>query len=171
LIKSAICSNLSIAYAQKGDEIEAMKYAELAHSAMPTYPELDPFSQCIRFNHSALDTGEGIAYLYLAEHSPKSDYAQKAYDAFDEATNKQAVGPDDLCSSLIRKADAARALGDMRGCMTYLTDGFRIAVEMDSIRRFSQAGDVVGKMPPEWLRETAVQKLQKDITHAIVMHR
>ncbi len=171
LSRSAIYSNLSIAYAQEGDEVEAMKYAEMARSAMPTYPELDLFSQYIRFNHSGLDLLEGIAFLYLAGHAPKSDYAQKAHDAFDEAASKQAVGPDDRCSSLIRRADAARALGDMNGFVGDLTDGFRIAFEMDSIRRFSQASDVISSVPPEWKQETAVQDLQKDISHAIVVAR
>src|SRR5437763_14485567 len=43
LNRSSICISLSVAYAQKGDEIQARKYAEMARKAMPTYPELDPF--------------------------------------------------------------------------------------------------------------------------------
>ncbi len=68
----------------------------------------------------------------------------------------------------IRKADAARALGEMRKCVTCLTDGVEIAV---SLMRLSEAGAVIGKMPEEWQQETAVQDLYKHISRAIAVAR
>ena len=88
--------------------------------------------------------------LSQATHTSAKEYAGQAY---------------------IRKADAARLLGDMREVVDGLTEGFRIAGEIDSMQRFSEAGDVISNMPDAWKRETAVQNLQKDISHAIVVAR
>ena len=108
-------------------------------------------------------------YLHLAEHFPKSEYAQLAYDALVAYTGKQAIDRDSLSASLIKKADAARALGDMRGCITCLTDGFRIGVELDCLRRLIDASDVMERVP--WKQEKAVQELQKDISQALIVAR
>jgi transcriptional regulator with XRE-family HTH domain len=173
LSRSGIYSLLSISYAQDNTqanyETKAREYAESAHMAMPTHPELDPFYQCIQFGQAELDQQEGKMYLHLAESSPNSDYAQRAYDAFEQSTSKQAMNQGYLSGSLIKKADAARALGDMDEFVEVLTKGFRIGVEIDSIRRLSEAHDVLRRMPGKWQKETAVQNLQKDISQAIIV--
>ena len=166
LVKSGIYSNLSIAHAQEGDETEALKYAGMAISVMPTHSELDPFYQCIQFGPSELDQLEGKTYLCLAGHFPNSCYAELAYYTFEKSTSNP-MNQGYLSGSLIKKADAARAFGDMGECVTCLSDGFHTAVEADSIRRINEARDVISNMPQEWKQETAVQKLQKEIIHAI----
>ena len=169
--RSGIYSNLSIAYAQEGDEGESRKYAELAHMVMPEYPELDPFHRCVRWNHSALNDLIGVAHLALAGHFPDSDYAQLAYNAFDEAVNRETISKSTLGGTLTRRADAACALGDMKGCVEDLTEGLCIAVKFDSLNHITKAANVISRVPPEWKQETSVQKLQKEITHAIAEHR
>ena len=70
--------------------------------------------------------------------------------------------------ALIKKADAARALGDMRECVGCLEEGLSVS---GTKRRASEASGVIGRVPPEWKQETAVQQLHKEITHAIAVHR
>jgi tetratricopeptide (TPR) repeat protein len=171
LVRSAIYGSLSVAYAQNGDETEAREYAEMARTAMPSHPELDFWYRCIQFNASGLDKYKAIMCLHLADHFPESDYAQKAYDALEESTSKQPLNQSSLGQALIKKADAAHSLGDMRGCMADLTKGFRIGDELKSLRRLIEAHNVISNMSEKWKRETAVKDLQKDITHAIVIVR
>jgi hypothetical protein len=175
LSRSGICSLLSIAYAQEKTqdnyETKAREYAELARMTMPKHPELDPFYHCINFGQSELDQQEGKMYLHLAEKLPNRSYAQLAYDAFDKSTSKQALNQGYRGGALIKKADAARALGDMREFVTCMEEGLHIAIEIDSKRRISEADDIMGYIPEKWQRETAVQELQKDISHAIVIAR
>jgi tetratricopeptide (TPR) repeat protein len=168
LTRSAIYSDLSNAYAQEGNEGEARKYIELAHMVMPDYPELDPFYQLNAMSKSELYQFDGRVYLYLAKHFPDSDYAQLALDIVEQSASMQPMNPYYESGSLIKKADALRALGDMRGCMACLTDGFTIAGKVGIIKKMSEASGVIGDMPQEWKQEAAVQKLQKDITHAIL---
>ena len=171
LIMSKIYSNLSIAYAQKGNEIEAMKYAVMARSAMPEHPELDPSYQYSRGGHAELDQYEGRTRLFLADSLSSRNYAREAYEAFDESTNKQAVSRGMQAQAYIRKADAARAMGEMRECIDCMTKGVDIATERVSLDRLAYAHDIIGRMPTEWKQETDIQDLRKDITHTIVVAR
>ncbi len=171
LSRSAICTDLSIAYAQQGDEIGAMKHAEMARNAMSQASELDPLRQCIMRGPAELDQLVGKVCLYLAEYFPDSDYAQLAYNAFDESMSKQAMNQALLGQTYIRKADAARALGYMDECVTCLTEGFHIGDEIKSLKRLMEASDVISNMSDAWKKETSVQDLQKDITHVIIVVR
>ena len=139
--------------------------------AMPTSPELDPFYPCIQFGQAELDQLVGKACLHLAGHFPESDYAQLAYNIFEQSMSKQAMNEGYASGLLIKKADAARALGDMKGFVGDLTEGFHIGVEIDNLRRLMEASNVIGNMPEKWQQEKSVQDLQKDITHAIVARR
>ena len=114
---------------------------------------------------------DGRAYLYLARHFPDGDYAQLALDVVEQSASMQPMNPYYESGSLIKKADALRSLGDMRGCMACLTDGVTIADKMGIIKKMSEASNVIGNMPPEWQQEKDVKKLQKDITQAIVIVR
>ena len=178
LSRSGIYIDLSIAHAQdknennaRENEKKARDYAELARMTMPEYPELDPLYPCIQYGHSELNQLEGKMYLHLAERFPHSDYAKKACDAFEQSMSKQAMNKAYIGQALIHKADAASRLGDMRECVACLKDGFRIAVEIGNIKRLNQAYDVMGRIPPNWKRETAVQNLQKDLSQALIIAR
>jgi hypothetical protein len=172
VVRSLIYSNLSLAYAQDNTqddhETKAREYAELAHMTMPAHPELDPLYQSfLRWDHSVLDSLEGKAYLHLAGHFPDSDYAQKAYTVIDVPTSNP-THSGVRGGALIKKADAARALGDMREFVAFLEEGLSIS---GSKRRVSEAHAVMGRIPEIWQRETSVQKLQEELSHAIVVAR
>jgi transcriptional regulator with XRE-family HTH domain len=171
LTQSAIYGNLSVAHAQNGNENQARDYMEMAHTAMPKYPELDPIYQCAQWNHQALNALVGKAYLHLAEHLPNSDYAQLAHDALEKSTNLQAVSRDSLVGFLVKKADAARAIGAMDHFVDCLRDGLVTALEINSKRRVSEAHDVMNRIPDDWQHETSVQNLQKDISQALIVAR
>jgi hypothetical protein len=177
LTRSAVYSNLSVAHAQDKDETNAKEnekkardYGEQARMTMPQHPELEPYHQYNYFGQSELDQMEGIAYLYLSRKSQNSDYALIAYNAFDKAT-KQALDQGYLSGSLIKKADAARAMGVMDHFVDCLRDGLVSAVEINSKRRISEAHDVVRRIPDQWQKETAIQGLQKDISRALIVAR
>jgi hypothetical protein len=114
LIRSAIYSDLSIAYAQDETEADfetkARDCVELAHMTMPVLPELDPFYQCIRMGSSELDQFEGKTYLCLAEHASNGDYAKKAYNAFERSLSKDCMNRGYLGQTLIFKAEASIGL-------------------------------------------------------------
>ena len=173
MVRSAIYSDLSIAHAQdkhegnaKENEKLSRDYMEMARNAWPDNPELDPFFRCIGHSLSELDQFDGKALLYLAERTHNRRYAELALDAFEKSANT--TGKGFLVQAYTRRADAARVLGDMRECVTCLTNVVEIAV---GLSRFIEAGDVISNMPDAWKRETDVQKLQKNITHAIEVRR
>jgi hypothetical protein len=153
----------------KENETRARDYAEMARLAIPKQPELDAFFPHIGLGHSELDQLEGQVYLYLAERFPNSGYARRAYDTFDKSTSKQAMNHAYLSQALIRKADAARVLGDMKEFVKCWTKGFLIAVETNSMKRFSHAHDAMQQIPQAWQKETSIQSLQKDLSQAIVV--
>jgi transcriptional regulator with XRE-family HTH domain len=174
LIRSAIYSNLSIAHAQDEDETNAaeneemsLKYAEMARLTLPTCPELDPYYRFIDVGEAELDQFEGKARLYLAERTHNRKDAELARDAFDKSISKQATRDGLLGQAYIRRADAARVLGDMDGLVKDLTEGLGIAIEFRYQDNITHARNIIGQVPSEWLHETAIQDLQKNITNAI----
>jgi hypothetical protein len=176
LSKAHISISLAMAHAQDKDETKAKEnetkardYIEMARLAMPKHPELDAFFPHIGLGHSELDQFEGLVYLYLAERFPKSGYARQAYDAFDKSTSKQAKNHAYLSQALIRKADAARVLGDMKEFVKCWTKGFLIAVETNSMKRLSHAHDAMQHIPQAWQKESSIQSLQKDLSQVIVV--
>jgi hypothetical protein len=176
LIRCAIYSELSFAHAQdnnntnfRHNEKLSQDYMEKARSTMPKYPELDPFYRSIDMGLSELDQIEGKVYLYLAEHFSDGGCAKRAYTTFERSSSKPALSQSYQSGLLTKKADAARALGDMDECVTCLTNGLRIGVEIGNLKRISEAHDVMHRMPEAWQRETTIQELQKDISHAIVV--
>jgi hypothetical protein len=175
LIKSALYIDLSVARSMdttlENQETEAREYAELAHIAMPSYPELDPFYQSVRLGASELEQVEGKMYLCLAEHFPKGGYAQKAYNVFNKATSQQSMSLGYRAQALTRKADSLRALGYMDESVKCLADSLPIAVKINSKKSFQEIADVLNGMPENWKRIKAVQNLQEDLSHALVVAR
>jgi transcriptional regulator with XRE-family HTH domain len=170
LTRSALYSNLSIAHAQHKDEKKAKNheklardYAELARTTMPEHPELEPYHQCNYFGPSELDQMEGMTFLHLSKILPQHGYAQMAYDAFDKATSKQALDEGYLSGSLIKKADAACALGVLDHFIECLRRGLVIASKIGSLRRLSETHDVLSHIPEKWLKEAAIKNLQQDL--------
>ena len=174
VVRSTIYSDLSIAHAQDKDERNAKEneklsrdYMEMARSAWPDNPELDPLFRCILHNLSELDQFDGKALLCLAERIPNSKYARQAYDLFEKSAS-QTASKGYLVQAIIRQADAARVLGYMDECVACLTNAYE---KSRSISRLSQISGVISNMPLKWQKETSIQGLHKDITHAIVEYR
>jgi transcriptional regulator with XRE-family HTH domain len=171
LNRSSIYSDLAIAHAQIQDETHTkeneqltLDYIKLARDTMPTFPELDPFHQCIMRGPAELDKLEGKAYLYLAEHFLTQDYAQQASDAFNKSISKPATNQALLGQTLIHKADAAMALNEMQEYETCLRKGLDIATKINSHKRMSEIRDVVSRLPESWQRESKIITLQEDIS-------
>ena len=158
LSKSAIYSDLSIAYAQDSNETQAREYAEMARNTMPRHPEREPFHMYLH-SHATLYDLEGKMYLSLAEHFPKSDYAEKAYATFDLSLDEQAITKSRRGQVLIRKADAACAIGDLHEYLTCLKQGTDIAWSIHNPHRQRQALTTLHNAPAAWKKEPEYQKL------------
>ncbi len=175
LIRSTIYSALSIAYAQdetqEDYETKAQEFAGLAHMTMPDYPELDPFYRCFDMGRSELDQWTGRMYLALAGKLSNDLYAEDAFEAFKKANSKQNMTARWSSQTLIHKADAARALGGLCDFVESLEEGMRIATQINSMKRMSEASDVLQRIPDNWKHIRAVQNLQKDISQALVVAR
>jgi DNA-binding XRE family transcriptional regulator len=167
--RSTTYIELAVAYAQDDNETEAEKYVALARMAMPTHPELDPFFRWIRIGQPELDEKEGRIHLCLAGQTYSRNHAQLAFDAFEKSISKQTRSQGNRGRALTRKAEAACALGDMRTFVESLEQGLHIAIQIDSKQQISQASDVISRVPPEWQRETSVQKLQGELNRALVV--
>jgi transcriptional regulator with XRE-family HTH domain len=173
LNRSSIYSGLAIAHAQKRSETDAKEnrklafdYIELAYKTMPSKPELEPFSRSISMGTSELDQSAGEMYLFLAEHFPNDGYGKLAYELFNSSLSKQALSMGYRGQTLIRKADSCIAVGKMDEYEACMREGLTIAIKINSHKRMSEIDDVVSHIPPKWQRETAIQTLHKDITHA-----
>ena len=70
--------------------------------------------------------------------------------------------------ALIRKADASRLLGNMRECTATLTQAYE---NTSSVERLTQISNVLHRVPPSWQKETSVQNLEKEVSHALVVAR
>jgi tetratricopeptide (TPR) repeat protein len=168
LIATKIYIDLSISHAQKGDETNALVFAEMARSTMPEYPVLDPLYESIGFGLSELDQYEGKTYLYLAEHLNSRSYAEKARTLFDKSTDQQAVSKGYQIQGLIRKADASRLLGNMHKCTNTLRQAYE---NTSSVHRLTQINDVLHRVPKNWQKETSVQNLRDELSHALIVAR
>lgn len=165
LTATLIYSDLSIAHAQNRDECSALHCIEASYSVMPGNPTLD--NRLYRIGPAEVDQAVGKTYLELAEYLPDR-YAQKAYDALEQSTNKQARSIDYLVQALIRKADAARLLNEKNECIDNLTEAYR---KVTGTHRIKQIDDVLGRVPQSWRQETPVVNLQKEVSNALVVAR
>ena len=167
LIAIQIYSDLSIAHAQNHDEKKALDCIELTYSTMPSNPALD--NRLYAIGHAELDQFVGKAYLYLAEHLSNRSYALQARDLYEKAASQAlSNGYGYLIQAIIRQADAYRVLGNKDMCVMCLTNTYEKA---PSVLRLSQIDGVLSRIPDDWQKETAVKKLQKDISHALVVAR
>jgi transcriptional regulator with XRE-family HTH domain len=155
--KSMIDANLSIAYAQLGDEQGAQGYAEQAMKGIPKQPTPNLYG--CTMGTSALNRFEGRMFLALAEHLPNEGYAQRAYDAFGKSINTMSNGERYRCQTLIHKADAALLIGDMYEYATCLEDGMQLACRVGSPKRQQEATTVYEKAPQSWLAERRYKEL------------
>jgi hypothetical protein len=128
-------------------------------------PRLGPLYRLIELGQSELDRREGDMYLILAKHFPsQNEYAQLAYGAYERSTSEQAIDQRNLGYALIHKADAARAIGDMRHYLDCLEKGVRIALQMGIDRQIGKAVTIIQKAPRAWRNEQQYIDLRKILT-------
>jgi transcriptional regulator with XRE-family HTH domain len=134
-------ANLSIAYAQLGDEDRARDFIGQARKFRGT---LEP---------SALDRYDGRVFSYLAEHFPGKDYAQRAYEAFEQSLDTSS--PEGIgyhSQTLIHKANACLFLGKLDEYTVCLENGMQIALRINSEELQSKATTTYGKAE-HWVNE------------------
>jgi transcriptional regulator with XRE-family HTH domain len=152
---------LAKAYAIAGQEEEAIKMIGQARQSMPEGPELDPLYQVIGTGQSELDQQEGRIYLELDRLFPGQGYAQQAYNTFDRSMSKQVTSDRARSNLLIQKADAACAIGDLPNFIECLEQGLFIAIQINSLKRKSEAKRILSKAPKSWKTEDGYQNLVK----------
>lgn len=161
LDRAELSIGLAHAYALDNKQDQALEMVRQARSSMPLHPEKDPLYHLIDFGLSDLDRVEGRTYLALVEHFPKSDYAEKAYNAFAQGIGKQATSSRSQSQTLIHQADAAILLDNMPTFLTCLEQGIDIALRINSEKRKDEASIVLSKAPDAWQKETKYQDLVK----------
>lgn len=168
LLHVDIYVSLANAYAQRLNSIDALFTLNQAESILSANPQRTPDFLYREHGLSAFYREKGKAYLYLAPHFSDNNYFQWAYDAFSSENPVTTRGASEIA---ILQADAARGLGQMDHFIELLQRGVHLALEITSQKRLNEANEVMGRIPSEWRRETAVQQLQRDISHAIVVAR
>jgi tetratricopeptide (TPR) repeat protein len=159
LNSGSLSMNMALACAQQGDETRALNYVEQAVRTMPKYPEQDPAYPYVDITQGNLDKLTGRMYLALAKHLPS--YTQKAYNAFEEGIGKFSSNQAYLSQTLIYRADASIYIGDLHKYVESLSDGMRIAIQVNSKNRKHEARTVLDKAPDKWKQEDKYQKLAK----------
>jgi tetratricopeptide (TPR) repeat protein/DNA-binding XRE family transcriptional regulator len=163
LLRSDICIGLADAYAQCGQEKEALEAITLAQNHFPSYPEHDPSFLYADCSLSVLYQWEGKMYLHLAEHSSPKDYYQKAWDAFTQAMKKQSLHQRGISEVTIDQANTARGMGELSVYTDHLRKGVEMAVTLKSQRRYQEAIAVYLQTPVHWLAERELLTLAKDV--------
>jgi len=153
-VKSQIFIGLAIAYAQAGEEGEALKMMQLARVAMPAQA-LRERDEC----PAELDQFEGKVYLYLAERFPDGGYAKRAIDAFERCIGKETVSEGDQGQAALGRALAACALGNFDCYIESLEAGTRIAQTIGSKRWQYEAWMAFVKAPEAWRKEQKYRDL------------
>jgi hypothetical protein len=159
-LNGRIYSDLAIAHAQDKDpknakvnEKNARDYMVMARDAIQS--------------DALLDDHEGMAYLYLAENHSNRSYALLSRDLFEKSI-RATTSKGYLVQVLIRKANVARLLGDMKECVTCLTKGYELTSTADKL---TQINDVLHRIPESWQREMAITDLRGEVSRALEMAR
>jgi transcriptional regulator with XRE-family HTH domain len=151
---------------------KARDYIELAHSVMPENPELSPIFRLIDLGKAELNMREGKTYLTLAKRFPThKEYGQKAHDIFAAASAENFLSAANQSGTLLHRADAARAIGNMDDYLDSLTEGARIVRQIDSHRGIAHAIRILQKAPRGWRNEQRYIELRKIMTPNIFAHR
>ncbi len=163
LIKSDIAMGLAEAYAQCGDEHEALHYMTIAQDSFPIYPESDPSYAYASCGLNTLYQWEGKMYLGLAGVYEGRGYQQNAWDALMQSAGTQSVSEFSTNETIIYQADAARLLNDLRACTGFLHDGVQMSLTLGSQKRYMDAYEAYQRMPEKWCTEPQIKLLAKDV--------
>ncbi len=163
LLRSDILIGLGEAYAQCGEEQEALRYLGLARDHFPAYPEHDPnfiYADC---GLNTLYQWQGKTYLQLVEHFPDAGYQRRAADSLIKSVGVHSISARSTGETAIYQADAARVLGELRIYAETLRQATHIARDIGSQRRFNDAFLVYQRTPDRWIKEPEIQALAKDV--------
>ncbi len=164
LFRSNIYIGLADAYAQRGEEKQALESIELAKQHCPNDPEQDPSFLYAACGWSELYRREGRTYLDLARHSPDRDFYQRAYAASTRSVSLQSsIGERGTTETLIHLADAACGLGELELYVDCLHKGAQMAIALGSHKRYSEAVEVFQRTPDKWKAEQRILVLAKDV--------
>jgi len=148
---------------EKNTDKEATKardYLELAQMTMPDNPELDTLYPCIRLGQSELNMYEGNMYLILAKRFPsEKEYAKKAYESLEKATNQEAVDAGYRCMALMHQAEAASCINNMQHYFDCLEEALRIAIQREYQNLVTRIIFVLQKTPRRWRNEKRYKDL------------
>jgi DNA-binding SARP family transcriptional activator len=156
LVQGCTYLRMSNAYAQCGQEQEAVRCLRLAQEIFPEIPENDPgflFADGGRFT---LILWEGLTRLDL-------DQPQEAWDAFAqiERLPSTIIVPERARLEIINhRAEAAVAVGDQERFCAYIKAGVTGAKDLGSERRYNEAFEVYKLAKKLWRNETRVKELQ-----------
>jgi len=163
LLKCNISMGLAEAYAQCGEEQQALYYIDFAQTSFPAYPEQDPsyiFGDC---SLHVLYQWEGKMYLELSEHFSDRGYQRRASDALLKGIGIQSISDRSTAETIIYQADAARVLEELDSYATFLGQAAQMAIDLGSRKRYNEALQVYEKTPEKWFHERRMQALAKDV--------
>lgn len=156
LVQGCTYVRMSNAYAQCGQEQDAVRYLRLAQEVFPEIPENDPgflFADGGRFT---LTLWEGLTRLDL-------DQPQEAWDALAQI---EQLPPTIIIPERTRleitnhRAEAAVALGDQERFFAYIEAGVIGAKNLRSERRYNEAFEVYRIAKQLWRNEPKIKELQ-----------
>lgn len=155
LMRSRTYLGLAAAYAQAGQEQEALRYLAMAQETFPTSPEADPAFVYADCGPSSLNHYGGLIYLEL-------DQPQKAWETFAEveALKQRIVIPERTIIEIVNcQAEAAVAQRDLELASSHIQAGVAGAQRLKSERRFADTFAVYKEMRLVWPHEPKVKAL------------
>lgn len=155
LMKSRIFLGLAAAYAQSGQEQEALRYFAMSQEIFPEDPEADPAFVYADCGRSSLNHYGGLIYLEL-------DQPQKAWEVFSEveALKQKIVIPERTIVEIVNcQAEAAVAQRNLELASAHLKTGLVGAIKLKSERRFAETFAVYKQMRFVWPHEPEVKAL------------
>ncbi len=164
LLRGDIYIGLAVAYAQRGEEKQALESIELAKQHFPKHPEQDSSFLYAECGWSELYRREGRTYLDLARHYPDRDFYQQAHDAFTKSVSLQSsIGELSTSDTLLHLADAACGLGELELYVDCLHKGAQMAIALGSHKRYSDEVELFHRTPDKWKAEQRILVLAKDV--------
>ena len=157
LVQGCIYVRMSNAYAQCGQEQEAVRCLRLAQEVFPEDVESDPSSLFADGGRFTLTLWEGLTRLDL-------DQPKDAWDALAriEQLPSTVIVPERMRIEIINhRAEAAVAFGDQELFCAYMEMGIIGAKSLGSERRYSEAFDIYKQAKRLWNNESRVKQLQE----------
>ena len=150
IIAGRVYAGLAEAYAQLGQEQEALQYMGLAQDTFPEYPENDPHFAYTYYDHYYLYLYQGLMYMKL--NQPNQALSTYAYFNAPKYSSRRV-------EILNREAAALLASDDMHQCCTKVEAAVALAISAKSDLRYSEAYEVHQRMLIKWPHERKVKSL------------